>query len=157
VPFVDADEGTLRKAYYCPVTDCDAWAYEGYEPACEHEYPGKCDACETVVGDRFEELAWMGDAGWLCKRCQSYCEECDAEGVITFCGHCASCLQVVDAGGVVIWPPVPTLRLTLRDEPPPFDHRWKALSPRPDPDRRLFPDGWPTVEQFDGWADEMLP
>jgi hypothetical protein len=100
----------------CPVKGCNASVYiDGAgrpEPDCDHEYPGKCDACDTVVGDRYEELTWMGDAGWLCDRCNSYCEECEAEGVITFCGVCATCLAVV-INGQRVWPPAPVLHLCL--------------------------------------------
>jgi hypothetical protein len=117
VPF-DEEPGDLGDGgvNICPVEGCDAWGTD--EPDCEHEYPGKCDACDTIVGDRYEELTWMGDAGWLCRRCNSRCEECDAEGVIAFCGVCALCLEVWGINEIgattTIWPQrKPSLLLVL--------------------------------------------
>ena len=43
----------------CPIDGCYA---EGIscEPDCEHEYPGRCTACDTIVGNRYVDRVWRG-------------------------------------------------------------------------------------------------
>jgi hypothetical protein len=92
----------------CPVKGCGARAPElvSDEPDCDHEYPGRCAACDTIVGDRYSDLVWMGKKlgveQWLCERCRGYCEACDGEGLITFDGVCGDCCRIVAADGAVL-------------------------------------------------------
>jgi hypothetical protein len=106
----------------CPVAGCSDWAYPPNEPDCDHEYPGRCTACDTVVGDRYSDLVWMGRKlgveQWLCERCRGYCEECDGEGLITFDGVCGDCCRVIGSDFEVLHEgKKPVLELLLGEQP----------------------------------------
>jgi hypothetical protein len=107
-PAVDFEQEDmmLGPGNVCPVKDCDAWAYPPDEPGCEHEYPGKCVACDLIVGDRYADLVWMGEkegqGQWLCESCRGYCESCNRKGQLTFDGVCGDCCRVVTADGTVL-------------------------------------------------------
>ena len=121
----------LREDYdiVCPVEGCGARSFYvnvTSEPDCDHEYPGKCSACDTIVGDRYSDLVWMGRKlgaeQWLCERCRGYCEECDGEGKITFDGVCGDCCIVVAADGTMLHEgKSPTLELLVKKP------RWRRI------------------------------
>lgn len=128
-PAVDFEvtEELLGPANSCPVEGCDVWIYPPDEPDCEHEYPGRCAACDTIVGDRYADLVWMGRKlgadQWLCERCRGYCEECDSYGKVTLDGVCGDCCRIVTADGTVLHAGEgvneegPTVQLLWSDEP----------------------------------------
>jgi hypothetical protein len=140
----------------CPVKGCGARAPElaSDEPDCDHEYPGRCTACDTVVGDRYSDLVWMGRKlgveQWLCERCRGYCEACDGEGKITFDGVCGDCCTILAADGAVLHKGKrPALELRLGEQP-----RWIRI----DDDAELFVatepvEPWPETEPVDDIPD----
>jgi hypothetical protein len=117
------DGGQLYPEHWrCPVESCKEVAHEVDGLECEHEYPGRCAACLTIVGNAYEELTWMGDeVGWICNRCHGFCGECHEHGKAILDGVCGDCCRVVARDGTVLWKPSqgsPSLQLLWDPEAP---------------------------------------